>query len=174
MLWLGWGEEWRGGPFGGGDAGFSYPTDICRPLCHKARKISLLGANNPKWKPGALENLRLTRFTCSVLMAGERSQKPPRHAQRALKWRKAHEDLKTNTPRSQLAKEEWVKEPCVRTLLWSHNLSSRNNTNPGQRKAIPLPRVVPDFLLEFTHTMAALSGRGPWRIPSWKDFFFPF
>lgn len=96
-VWRGWdkGEERRGGPFGGGNAGLSYPTDICRPLCHKARKISLLSANNSKWKPGALENLRLTRFICSVLMVGERSQGPPCHAQRALKLRKAHRILKS-------------------------------------------------------------------------------
>lgn len=99
MVCCGWdeGEEWRGGPFGGGDAGVSYPTDICRPLFHKARKISLLGANNPKWKPGALENLPLTRFLCSVLAAEERSQGLPGQAQRALELRKAYEDLKINT-----------------------------------------------------------------------------
>lgn len=111
-LCCGWdkGEEWRGGPFGGGDAGLSYPTDICRPLGHKARKISLLSANNPKWKPGALEKLRLPRFTGSVLTAGERSQGPPWHAQGVLKWRKAHKDLKINTLHDELKKEEWVKE----------------------------------------------------------------
>ena len=104
------GEEWRGGPFGGGDAGLSYPTDICRPLCHKARKISPLGANNSKWKPGALGNLRFTRFTCGVLMAGERSQGPPGHAPGALKLRKAQEDLKIHTFHGKLEEEEWVTE----------------------------------------------------------------
>lgn len=104
------GEEWRGGPFGGGDAGLSYPADICRPLGHKARKISLLSANNPKWKPGALENLRLPRFIGSVLMARERSQGPPWCALGALKLRKAHKDLKINTFPDEPKKEEWVKE----------------------------------------------------------------
>lgn len=54
--WSVWG--WR--------RGLKLSANICRPLCYKARKISLLSANNPKWKPGTLENLHLTRFICSV------------------------------------------------------------------------------------------------------------
>lgn len=42
------GEERRGGPLGGGDAGGRSPADICRPLGQKARKTRLLGANNSK------------------------------------------------------------------------------------------------------------------------------
>lgn len=157
---------------GGGDAGLSYPADICRPLHHKARKISLLGANNLNenqelWKPP------LDQVPRQWPLGRKRSQGPPRRA-----WELSHGEGHTRTFKSTLCT---VNSRKRNELKGGHveELDSDLTAYPveiipiwAKEKQLPCPEW---FLISSWsyHTMPALSRPGPRRV--WpKRVSFPF
>lgn len=153
---------------GGGDAG-CYPTQtsaamaLLKPGRDKSCLVPLI-----QMKLRSLGNLQPLRFSCGVLMAGERLARAAGTCPGA-QVEKGRRDLKINTFHGELEEEISSYEQYGRNFRpQSHNISSRNNTNLGQRKAIPLPRLVSDFLSNYLHIPLVPSQSGHLVL---KDFF---